>query len=118
MGPCVFNNAKDEFPLFAFRIFVCSEIVEWGLVYFLLPFLYRFLFIVRDGRIIDNRISEAGKLCIVIHHVSHLVLDETDEVVDPVFLVVRDYREDLVKYLAEFREMGVRGLAGDGLKIF
>ena len=37
---------------------------------------------------------------------------------DPVLIVVRNGDEDLGKYLEEFREMWVCGLARDGLNIF
>ena len=58
----------------------------------------------------------AGEFGGVIRHVSWRILDDTDKVVDSVFLVIRNDEEDLGQYIAEFHEVGVRGLAGDGIE--
>ena len=41
------------------------------------------------------------------------VLDDTNKVMDSIFLAIRNYKEYLVNYLVELRNMRVHGLARD-----
>ena len=116
--PRVFDNVKDEFHCFAFHSFVCGEIMESGLVDYLLAFSHRCLCIIRDRRIVDGRLWGEGKHGGVICHISCHILDETNEDVDPIVFVVRDDKKDLGYYLAELRKVGVRELVGDGIDFF
>ena len=51
-----------------------------------------------------------GERGIVISRVCCRFLDNPDDVVYPIFLVLWDYGEDLIKNLAEFCEMRIHGL--------
>ena len=63
-------------------------------------------------------LMDAGECGGVIRRVRCRVLNESDEVMDGVLLIIRKNKEDLVKYLTDFRDIRVRALARDRIEFF
>ena len=93
--PRVFYHTEDKFFSLALCGFKCCVVAAPGLVYGLLSNAERCLLVVVDRRILNSGLARLGGSGGVVRRVGCRVLYDPDEVVYPVFLVVRYDKEDL-----------------------